>query len=208
MKFLITGFEPFGGEKINPSFEAVQLLPAQMEGINITKVRLPVSFARAGKILYDAIDGCRPDAVICVGQAGGYTGIAVERIAVNLQDASLPNNDGVQPIDRPVIAGGPDGYFSALPVKGIVKELQNRGIPAFVSNSAGTYVCNTVMYTLLDRVHHEERPMIGGFIHVPYTAEQAAGKNPGTPGMELTMIAEGLIIAIRASARAQKAVSR
>ena len=207
MKFLVTGFEPFNGESINPSLEAVRLLPAQLEDINIAKVRLPVSFARAGKILNDAIDSCRPDAVICVGQAGGQTEIAVERIAVNLQDASVPDNDGAQPIDRPVIAGGPDGYFSVLPVKEIVKELRNRGIPAFVSNSAGTYVCNTVMYELLNRLYHEDRPMIGGFIHVPYAAEQAAGKNPGTPGMELTTIAEGLIIAIRASARAQMAVS-
>lgn len=197
MKILVTGFEPFNHELINPSCEAVKQLPDHIGSAEIAKAEIPVSFALSGSVLKEAIMACRPDLVLCVGQAGGYAGIAVERIAVNLQDASLPDNDGAQPQDQPVAADGPAAYFSSLPVKKIVAALQADGIPAFLSNSAGTYVCNHLMYTLLYLIHHESRPMRGGFIHVPYSMEQAAAKTPLPPSMELQQITRALERIIR-----------
>lgn len=139
---------------------------------------------------------CHPDAVICVGQAGGYAALAVERVAINLRDAATPDNRGLQPAEQPVVPGGPDACFATLPVKRLAAALREGGIPAFVSNSAGTYVCNNLMYTLLERIHRDNLPVRGGFIHVPYAPEQAAGKAPGTPSMALEQITRGLELAV------------
>ena len=195
MKILITGFEPFGGENVNPSYEAVKLLPDRMGQANIIKLQLPVSFEGAAKEVKSALLTHQPDAVLCVGQAGGYAGIGVERIAVNLMDASIPDNEGNQPTDQPIVPNGPAAYFSSLPVKDMVKTLKGEGIPAFVSNSAGTYVCNTVMYTLLHEIHCHCPNVRGGFIHVPSTPDQAAAKVPVPSSMALSLIAKGLEVA-------------
>ena len=197
MKLLLTGFEPFGGETSNPSFEAVKRLPERIGSAEIIKTELPVSFKNSGPALISAIEKHHPDAVICVGQAGGYAGIAIERTAVNLQDAAAVDNDCIQPEEQPVVAGGPDGYFSSLPVKRIADALKSNEIPAFVSNSAGTYVCNNVMYTLLHLIHSKQLPIRGGFIHVPFSVEQAACKAPGTPSMALEYMTKGLELAVR-----------
>ena len=204
MKILITGFEPFAGERVNSSYEAVRLLPDQMEGVELKKICLPVSFETAGTVLESAMEAFQPGIVICVGQAGGLDAISVERVAINLQDASIPDNCGFQPQDRPVIPGGPDAYFSLLPVRKIVTDLQADQIPARISNSAGTFVCNTVMYTLIHRIQSGPRPMTGGFIHVPYLSEQAQQKEAGTPGMELTQVVRGLTIAVRSTLRERR----
>lgn len=198
MKVLVTGFEPFGNETVNPSYEAVKRLPDRIGRAEITKAKIPVTFATSGPVLEEAIKRHQPDIVLCVGQAGGYAGIAVERVAVNLQDASIPDNSGEQPEDQPIVPDGPNAYFSSLPVKEMVKALRKEGIPAFVSNSAGTYVCNHLMYILLHRIHLENRAMRGGFIHVPYSMEQAAGKTSVPPSMELSQIARALEVSIRA----------
>ncbi len=196
MKILLTGFEPFGGETINPSFEAIKQLPDCIGSAEIIKVQLPVSFESSGPVLTEALETYQPDAVICVGQAGGYSGIAVERVAVNLRDATAADNCGIAPEDQPVIAGGPDAYFSSLPVKEITAALKHHGIPAFVSNSAGTYVCNNVMYTLLHLIRSRNLPIQGGFIHVPYSMEQAAHKTSSVPSMALEHMTKGLELAI------------
>lgn len=197
-KVLITGFEPFGGEQTNPSYEAIALMPNEIESAVLIKAKLPVSFEASGQALAALITEHRPDVVICVGQAGGYGAIAVERVAINLRDAASPDNDGVRPEEQPIAVDGPDAYFSSLPVKKIVTAIKLEGIPAFVSNSAGTYVCNNVMYTLLDLIHRNKLPIRGGFIHVPYSTQQAIGKTPNTPSMELDLISRGLQAAIRA----------
>ena len=197
MKVLVTGFEPFNKESVNPSFEAVKCLPDHIGRIEVVKAEIPVSFVTSGSVLEKAIESCSPDIVICAGQAGGYTGIAVERVAINLQDAVIPDNYGIQPDDQPVFSDGPNAYFSSLPVKEIVKTLRNEGIPAFVSNSAGTYVCNSLMYTLLHLIHLKYHDIQGGFIHVPYSVEQAAGKTPIPPSMSLQHITKALELAIR-----------
>lgn len=198
MKVLITGFEPFGSEIVNPSYEAIKLLPDYIGDLEIIKAELPVSFEASGPALIKAITLRQPDAVVCVGQASGYAGVALERVAINLRDASIPDNCGLQPIDQPVVSDGPPAYFSTLPVKKIVNTLQNQGIPAFVSNSAGTYVCNNLMYILLHLIHQERPSMQGGFIHVPYVMEQAANKSPIPPSMELSLITKALELAMKA----------
>ena len=196
MKILFTGFEPFGGETVNPSFEAVRRLPERLGTAEIFKAEIPVSFADSGPALEAAMASCHPDAVICVGQAGGYAALAVERVAINLRDAATPDNRGLQPSEQPVVPGGPDACFATLAVKRLAAALREGGIPAFVSNSAGTYVCNNLMYTLLERIHRDNLPVRGGFIHVPYAPEQAAGKAPGTPSMALEQITHGLELAV------------
>lgn len=205
MKLLLTGFDPFGQETLNPSYEAIKLLPDRMGSACIEKVLLPVSFENSGAVLKDAINACQPDAVICVGQAGGYAGLAIERIAINLRDASIPDNDGNQPQDQPVVSGGPAAYFSTLPVKDIVSALKANHIPAFISNSAGTYVCNNVMYTLLHEIHSSHLSIPGGFIHVPYTTAQASQKSPVPPSMDLKQIAKGLKTAVETTVASLKA---
>lgn len=197
MKVLLTGFEPFGGEATNPSYEAVAALPDHISTIALTKAKLPVSFAQSGPALEALVKDCRPDVVICVGQAGGYAGIALERVAINLRDTTTPDNDGIQPVDEPVIPGGPAAYFSSLPVKDIISTLKQSGIPAFISNSAGTYVCNNIMYTLLHLIEEKSLPIRGGFIHVPYSMEQAAVKPSSTPSMALNQMTRALELAIR-----------
>lgn len=197
LKVLVTGFDPFGGEASNPSFEAIKLLPPQICGTEIVAIEIPTVFETSGHALEAAIALNRPNIVICVGQAGGNTAIAVERVAVNLRDASIPDNAGALPVDEPIRAGGPAAYFSTLPVKAIVGALRESGIPAYVSNSAGTYVCNNLMYTLLDLIHCKYPDMQGGFIHVPFSMEQAAMKTSGTASMELTQISRAIGIAIQ-----------
>ena len=197
MTVLITGFEPFGAEKTNPSCEAVYSLPEYIGQIKVIKGILPVSFESSAPVLKGFMEMSNPDVVICVGQAGGYAGIALERIGINIQDASIPDNDGRQPQDQPIIIDGPAAYFSTLPIKGIASALHDAGIPAFISNSAGTYVCNHTLYSLLHLIQSERKPILGGFIHVPFSPEQAVCKNPIPPSMEPGQVMEALKIAIQ-----------
>lgn len=194
-RVLLTGFDPFGGETLNPAFEAVKLLPDTVCGARFHKQELPTAFARAGEALRAAIEQVDPALVLCTGQAGGASGLLLERVAVNLRDAALADNDGAQPCDVPVIPGGPAAYFTTLPVRTIAHVLQAAGIPAYLSCSAGTFVCNDVFYTLMHLIETERPAMMGGFLHVPYAMQQAAAKPRGTPGMPLETIAQGLACA-------------
>lgn len=149
MKILITGFEPFGGESVNPAYEAVKLLPDMAGDIQIVKMEIPTVFGEAGKVVETGILQHQPDAVICVGQAGRRADIGVERVAINLVEASIPDNAGNQPMDVKVQEDGDTAYFATIPVKAMVKNIKDHGIPASISYTAGTYVCNSVMYDLL-----------------------------------------------------------
>lgn len=140
--------------------------------------------------------------MLCVGQAGGRAAITPERVAINLMDARIPDNAGFQPVDQPVVPGGPDAYFATLPVRRMAETIEKAGIPAQISNTAGTYVCNCLLYTLLHTAAVEYPGMPGGFIHVPYALEQLPGKPEGTPGLALQQIAQGLSCAIEAIAEA------
>ncbi|MGN0979999.1 MAG: pyroglutamyl-peptidase I [Candidatus Avoscillospira sp.] len=200
MKILITGFEPFGGEAVNPSWEAVKRLPDTVAGADLVKLRLPTSFSRARDVLEDAIQALRPDAVLSVGQAGGRAAVTVERVALNLADARIPDNDGWQPVDEPLEPDGPAAYFATVPVKKIVEHIQTHGIPCQISNTAGTYVCNAVLYCALYLAATEYPGLQAGFIHVPYSLEQAAAKSTAVPSMPLDVMTQALEYALEAIA--------
>ena len=191
-KLLITGFEPFGGEKINPSWEAVKLLPETIGGFELTKIEVPVVFEKAAETVLSKAEETKPEAVICVGQAGGRTGITPEMVAINLRFASIPDNEGNQPKDVPCIEGGENAYFSTLPVRKMTSAISEAGIPCSVSCSAGTYVCNDLIYHVLH--HYKETETKACFIHVPFIPEQTEDK----PNLPLETIAKALEIAIEA----------
>ncbi|MBC7414137.1 MAG: pyroglutamyl-peptidase I [Herminiimonas sp.] len=199
---LLTGFEPFNRERINPAWEAVQALAGwHTETFDVEAIQLPCVFGRAHDELAAAITRHAPDIVIAVGQAGGRSEICVERVAINIDDAPIPDNAGTQPVDRAIVTAGPAAYFSTLPIKAIVHAIRGGGIPASVSQTAGTFVCNHLFYALMDQLAQPGAPSgaRGGFIHVPYLPRQAAA-HPGQPSMALTDIIEALRIAIRISA--------
>lgn len=191
-KLLITGFEPFGGEKINPSWEAVKLLPETIGDFEIAKAEIPVVFEKAAETVLSKADELKTDAIICVGQAGGRTGITPEMVAINLRFASIPDNEGNQPKDSPCVEGGENAYFSTLQVRKMVSAISDAGIPCSVSYSAGTYVCNDLIYHVLHQYHGTG--VKACFIHVPFIPEQTSDK----PSMELETIAKALEIAIEA----------
>ena len=204
MKILITGFEPFGGESVNPAYEAVKLLPDMAGDIQIVKMEIPTVFGEAGKVVETGILQHQPDAVICVGQAGRRADIGVERVAINLVEASIPDNAGNQPMDVKVQEDGDTAYFATIPVKAMVKNIKDHGIPASISYTAGTYVCNSVMYDLLYLIDRKYPSIRGGFIHVPYETEQGVGKPVGTATMELSTISKALLYALEAVAGEDK----
>ena len=189
-KLLITGFEPFGGEKINPSWEAVKLLPETIREFELIKAEIPVVFEKAAETVLTKADEVNPDAIICVGQAGGRTGVTPEMVAINLRFASIPDNEGNQPKDEPCIKGGKNAYFATLPVRKMVAAVSEKEIPCSVSYSAGTYVCNDLIYHVLQK--YEGTDVKACFIHVPFIPQQTADK----PSMELETIAKALEIAI------------
>jgi len=194
VKVLVTGFEPFGGEEINPSWRAVEALPDSIGGAEVIKEELPVSFEKVRKQLPKLIVKGAPDVIILTGQAGGRPNITVERVAINVMDSTMPDNDGFKPEDEPVFEGAPDAYFATIPIKEIIKALRNAGIPAAVSNTAGTYVCNTAMFTALHTVAVSGMEARAGFIHVPFSHEQALDK--ARPSMAQETINEAIRLAV------------
>lgn len=190
-KLLITGFDPFGGESVNPSWEAVKLLNDTIGEYRLIKMQLPTVFGKAARSLLEAAEKEQPRAIISVGQAGGRKGITPEVIGINLREARIPDNEGNQPINVPVVPGGPAAYFSTLPVREMVDALQKEQIPCGLSCSAGTFVCNDVLYSVLD--HFDGTPVRAGFIHVPFLPEQA---KEGVPSLPLESIVRGLSLAI------------
>ena len=197
MKILVTGFDPFGGETVNPAWEAVRRLPKEIAGAEIIPLMIPTVFGRAPEKVLEEVRRLHPDAVISVGQAAGRTAITPERIAINVESASIPDNAGFQPAEQPVIPGGPDGYFSLLPVTAMAEAVKAAGLPGAVSNTAGTFVCNHMMYRLLHACHTACPWMKSGFIHVPCIPEQNEN-HPERFGMELADIVRGLTAAIEA----------
>jgi pyroglutamyl-peptidase len=190
---LVTAFEPFGGERVNPTIHIAEALQREHPESVITRV-LPVMFGECLTRLEQAIDAVRPDVVLALGQAGGRSSIALERVAVNLDDARIPDNAGQTPVDTPVIADAPDAYFTRLPVRQMLDALQQAGIPAQISNSAGAYVCNHLMFGLLHLIQTRHPQMRGGFIHVPFLPEQALRNN--APSMSLALMVQAMNICL------------
>ena len=195
MKILLTGFDPFGGESINPSWEVVRRIPEKIKDAEIKGIQIPTVFQKSFEVLKKEIEIFHPDVVICVGQAGGRHGITPERIAINVDDARIADNEDNQPIDFPIQNDGESAYFSTLPIKAMVDKMTSSGFPASVSNTAGTFVCNHIMYQVLYDASKSHPSLKAGFIHVPFLPEQVKEKNQ-YPSMKLEEMVEALTLCV------------
>ena len=197
MKILLTAFTPFDGENINPALEAMKLLPDKIGNLEVLKLEVPTVFGKSAKLAIEKIEREKPDFVLSIGQAGGRAEITPERIAINIDDARIPDNEGNKPVDRPIYLDGENAYFSTLPVKAMVEAIKKEGIPTSLSNSAGTYVCNHLMYSVLYYIQINALPIKAGFIHVPYIPEQTVERKD-KPSLALSEIVRGLKASIEA----------
>ncbi len=197
MKILVTGFDPFGGESINPAIESVKKLPNTIFEATIIKLEIPTVCHKSLAVIEQAIIEHQPDVILSIGQAGGRNDISIERVGINIDDCRIPDNEGNQIIDEPVYKDGPAAYFTTLPIKAMVKQVKEANIPASVSNTAGTFVCNHVTYGVLHMLATKYPGKRSGFIHIPFLPQQVLEKK-GMPSMSLEMIVEGLTKAIEA----------
>lgn len=221
MKILLTAFTPFDGEKINPALEAMKLVKDRLGNLEVVKIEVPTVFRKSIQVVTEAIEKEKPDFVLSIGQAGGREGITPERVAINIDDARIPDNEGNQPVDEPIFPDGANAYFSTLPVKAMVEAIRREGLPSSLSNSAGTYVCNHLMYGVLyflkkndcqvgnghlqykdsslQNDGEEKRQAVkAGFIHVPYLPEQTKNQKnlPSLPLLDMVRGLEAAICAI------------
>ncbi|MDR2101361.1 MAG: pyroglutamyl-peptidase I [Treponema sp.] len=197
MKLLLSAFDPFGGDVVNPALEAVKLVPGKIGDTEIVKLEVPTVFRKSINRLVEAIKKEKPDAVLCVGQAGGRFDITPERVAINVDDARIPDNEGNQPVG-PIYEDGDAAYFATLPIKAMVQKIREAGLPSSVSNTAGTFVCNHIMYGLLYHIARSFPHIKGGFIHVPFIPEQVVNRPAPAPYMALADIAKALEEAVKA----------
>ena len=201
MKILVTGFDPFGGEKINPALETIKRLPDTILGAQIIKLEIPTVVGKSLAKIKETVERENPDVVLSIGQAGGRADITVERVGINIDDCRIPDNEGNQPIDEPVVKGGPAAYFVTTPIKAIVEKIKANNIPASISNTAGTFICNHVCYGVAHLAAQRTaagKPMKSGFIHIPFLPEQVIGKPALTPSMSLETIVSGITHALEA----------
>ena len=197
MKILVTGFDPFGGEPINPAIESVKRLPDNIAGAEIIKLEIPTVRKKSLEKIEEAINEHNPDVILSIGQAGGRFDISIERVGINLDDFRIPDNEGNQIIDEPIFPDGENSYFVKLPVKAMVQNVQKNNIPASVSYTAGTFVCNHVLYGVLYLIEKKYKGKKSGFIHIPFLPQQVVDKR-NMPSMELNTIVKGLTAAIEA----------
>ncbi len=195
MKILVTGFDPFGGESINPAFEVIKKLKDEIAGAEVIKLQVPTAFNKSVEKTAEKVAEIKPDFVLNIGQAGGRSDITVERVAININDARIPDNLNQQPIDEVIDAEGEAAYFATIPVKAIVQSIREKNIPASVSNTAGTYVCNHLMYGTLNYIHKNNLNTKAGFIHIPFLFQQVINK-PNTAAMELDTMVQAIEAAI------------
>jgi pyroglutamyl-peptidase len=198
--FLLTGFEPFGGESINPSWEVARALDGERIGEAVVAARrLPCRFGDAAQALREMLNELQPRWVLALGQAAGRSDFSIERVAINVDDARIPDNAGMQPVDVPVVEGGPAAFFATLPIKAMVAGLRESGLPASISQTAGTFVCNHVFYALMHAL--QGRPEArAGFMHLPLLPEQAARHPAGHASMPLSTLVDGVREALRLAA--------
>lgn len=197
MKILVTGFDPFGGEPINPAIETVKRLPDVIADAEIIKLEIPTVCHKSLRVIDEAIAKYDPDVVLSIGQAGGRPDITVERVGINVDDCRIPDNDGNQIIDEPIYRDGPDAYFVTVPIKAMVQRIQSRNIPASVSNTAGTFVCNHVTYGVCHLIATKYQGKRSGFIHIPYLPQQVTDKK-NMPSMSQDLMVEAIEAAIEA----------
>lgn len=197
MKILVTGFDPFGEDKINPAIESVKKLPDEIKGVKIIKLEIPTVYMKSLEKIDEAIKEYNPDVILSIGQAGGRPDITVERVGINVDDYRIKDNEGNQPIDTKIYDDGENAYFSNLPIKAIVENIRKNNIPASISNTAGTFVCNHILYGvqyLLDKKYPNKK---SGFIHIPFLPEQVISR-PNTPSMSISTIVKALTLALEA----------
>ncbi len=206
MKILITGFDPFGEEKINPAYEAVKLLPDVIKTAEIYKLEIPTVMNTSIEKTIDKIEEIKPDIVINVGQAGGRYTITPEKVAINLNDFRIPDNEGNQVNDEVIYEDGENAYFTTLPVKSMVKKMNDEGIPASLSYSAGSFICNHIMYGILYYINKNNLNIKSGFIHIPYMTEQVVDKK-NQPSLSLDTLRNGLIASIEAAIENEEDIS-
>ncbi len=206
MKILVTGFEPFDGALLNPAWEAVSRLSQDIAGAEVVRMQIPVVFDKDAAAVAAAIEVEQPDAVLCVGQAGGRSVITPEFVGINYANARIPDNEGNQPVGR-LVEEGPDAYFATLPVFAMVEAARAAGVPVAVSYTAGTFCCNEVLYRLLHLLATRYPGVRGGFVHVPYAAEQVVDLPSGTPSMSVEMMAAGLTAMIEVIATGEGSAS-
>lgn len=197
MKILVTGFDPFGGEPINPAIETVKRLPDTIDGNQIIKLEVPTVCHKSLRVIDEAIAKYDPDVILSIGQAGGRSDITVERIGINIDDCRIPDNEGNQIIDEPVYPDGPAAYFVTLPIKSMVQKIQEKGIPASVSNTAGTFVCNHVTYGVCHLVATKYPGKRSGFIHIPFLPQQVIAQKD-MPSMSQDLMVEAITAALEA----------
>ncbi len=195
MKILVTGFDPFGTDVTNPAIEAVKRLPDTISGAEIIKLEIPTVFGKSAAVVREALAEHKPEYLLCIGQAGGRFGLTPERVAINVDDARIADNDGNQPIDEAIQETGAPAYFSQHPVKAMVTAMQKAGLPAAVSNTAGTFVCNHIMYQSLYLTHISFPETRAGFMHVPFLPEQVT-QRPETASMSLDDIVRGIRVSL------------
>lgn len=201
-KILLTAFDPFGDDKINSALETMKQLSVERTGAVIIKLQTPTVFGEASQCVIDAIEKEEPDAVILLGMAGGRTAITPERVAINLDDARIEDNEGNKPVEQTIAKDGPVAYFSSLPIQDMVAAMQESGIPADISNSAGTFVCNHLMYSVLHYLAMNQRRIPAGFIHFPYLPEQVVSR-PTLPSISLETLVAGVEICLDVLVRTQ-----
>ena len=207
MKLLLTAFDPFGGEPINPALEAVKLVSDKVGDVDVVKLEVPTVFGKSIATVAAAIEKEKPDAVLCIGQAGGRYDLTPERVAINQDDARIPDNEGNQPIDTPIFEDGAPAYFTTLPIKAMVQAIRKAGVPASVSNSAGTFVCNHLMYDVLYTLAKGYPGVRGGFMHVPFIPSQVVNRPSPAPCLNMKDIAVGIEAAIAAIAENDKDIT-
>ncbi|WEV40998.1 pyroglutamyl-peptidase I [Lactobacillus sp. ESL0681] len=197
MKILVTGFDPFGEDKINPAIEAVKRLDDEIAGAKIVKLEIPTVFGECAEVVHEAIIKHQPDYVLNIGQAGGRYALTPERVAINFDDGRIKDNKGYQPLATPIHEDGQNAYFTQLPVKAIARAIRDAGVPSVVSTTAGTYVCNHIMYQVQYMIDKEFHGLKAGFIHIPFLPEQVVDR-PDTPSLSLADDVKGITAAIEA----------
>ncbi|MQS75453.1 pyroglutamyl-peptidase I [Companilactobacillus halodurans] len=197
MKILVTGFDPFDTDKINPAIEAVKKLPDEISGAEIIKLEIPTIFYKCAQVVHQAILDNDPDYVLSIGQAGGRYALTPERVAINFDDGRIADNSGFQPLEQPIQSDGQNAYFTQLPVKAMVQSIQKAGLPSHVSTTAGTFVCNHIMYQVQYMIDQEFHNLKAGFIHIPFLPEQTINR-PNTPSLSLDDDVKGITAAIKA----------
>lgn len=203
MRVLLGAFDPFGGEKINPALEAIKGVCERLGEIEIRRVEIPTVFVKSYQVLLEEARAYQPDVILVIGQAGGRYEISLERVAINLDDARIEDNEGNQPIDQRIFEDGENAYFSNLPIKAMLKEMREAGIPSAISNTAGTFVCNHIMYAMMHYIYKFQIAQRGGFIHIPYFPSQVVGRE-NAPCMDRQTVIKGIEIAIESIGKYSK----